>query len=337
MLRRLVPLVVCVAALGAVAPPAAAKDPKKEAIKLIARGDQLFRKGDYEGALAHYQKAYEAFPNPKILYPIAKTEEQLGRDLEAIAHYEQLLAEAEDLSPELRDEAQSRIQEIEKRLVVVTFEVTPEGATISVDDVELGQAPLERPVRLRPGTHRYAFVAEGYKPLEMTVELEAGERPVETIQLVRERPLVTERPRKRPPPAPPPPPPPPKNPKRGMLILGIAVTAGLGVGATLTGLGAVSAHGTYADGSKPLGERLDARDRGQSLALATDLFVVGAALAGGFTVYYYYKVYKPAGRASVREPEASPATDVDDESPPEIGVTPWFGPGAGGVTVRGTF
>lgn len=345
-MRILWPAVAVTVAWVAVAPPVeAAPDPKKEALKLISQGDALFRKGDYEGALAKYWKAYEAFPSPKILYPIAKTEEQLGRYLEAIGHYEQLLKEAgTELSGEVRSDAEHRIEEIEKKIAIVSFEVRPDGTSISVDDVELGQAPLDHSVRLMPGAHKYSFSREGHKPLEMAVELSAGDRPAETIQLVKIRQETIDEPppdldpaheKKRKGPSV------PTNPRRGMLIGGIVVTSGLAVAATVTGLLAVSAYGTFTDASKPLQEREDAGDSGETLALATDLLLAGTAVAGAYTIYYYYKVYKPAG-AAARERRPRPAAD-DEPPPPDIGgevstvITPWIGPSAGGITVMGSF
>src|SRR5262245_26914640 len=144
---------LCLVAVGvavvAVTARADAADPKKEAKKLIGEGDKAFKNGDYETALAKYQKAYEVFPSPKIFFPMAQAEEKLGRDLEALAHYEQLLNDAGDeLSEAVKQEAQAHIKDIEGRIVVVTFDVYPRGSTISIDDVEIGTAPIEQPTRL---------------------------------------------------------------------------------------------------------------------------------------------------------------------------------------------
>ena len=42
--------------------------------------------------------SFEAFNSPKIYFPMAQAEEKLGRDLDAIAHYEQLIADRERLT-----------------------------------------------------------------------------------------------------------------------------------------------------------------------------------------------------------------------------------------------
>src|SRR5688500_5835127 len=92
---------------------AAEKDPRKVAIKLVGQGDRLFKKGDYAGALARYQEAFQIFPSPKIFYAMAKAEEKLGRTTDAIAHFEQFLAEAgDDVNEDLRVDAQVSIQEL---------------------------------------------------------------------------------------------------------------------------------------------------------------------------------------------------------------------------------
>jgi len=81
---------------------------------------------------------------------MAQAEEKLGRDLEALQHYEMLLSEAEALDSGLRRDVEARITEIEHRIAVVEFDIKPKGTSISVDDVELGMAPLDRAVRLLP-------------------------------------------------------------------------------------------------------------------------------------------------------------------------------------------
>src|SRR5262249_33141995 len=148
--------------------------------KLIDEGDRLFGKKDYAGALERYQKAYEAFPSPKIYYPMAMTEEKLGKDLDAYNHYVELL-KVEDLPAALKKEAQGHVDDVDKRLVQLTFDVKPAGASVLMDDVEIGTTPLADPVRLMPGEHTYAVNAQGYMPVEKTMTLQAGDRLTETM------------------------------------------------------------------------------------------------------------------------------------------------------------
>lgn len=306
---------------------------KKRAKKLLSEGDSLFRKGDYEGALDRYQKAYEAFPSPKIYFPMAQAEEMLGRDLEALTHYEQLLAEAgEDLSEQVRKDAEARIAEIESRIAVITFAVEPEGAIVSIDDVEMGQAPLGEPVRLLPGPHKYSVRKEGYEPVEKQMDLKPGERVHEAVELERIRPRVA----KRPPPRPRPEPQTGTGPSDRTILWGSIVTTGaLAAGALVTGLVAVSKHGTYTDESLPVEEREKARESGADFAVLTDVLLVGTIAAGAFTAYWFYgkmdgEAAEPA-RADVAGRSAGRARA------PRGVVVPWASRDGGGVAITGDF
>jgi tetratricopeptide (TPR) repeat protein len=194
---------VALVASGSGVARAAEKDPRKAAIKLVTQGDRLFKKGDYDAALAKYQEAFQIFPSPKIFYPMAKSEEKLGRTLDALAHYEKFIDEAgDDVNEDLRVDAQVSIQELEKTLAVVRFDVRPEGVTIAVDGKEVGVSPLDKPVRLPAGEHTYHFEKTGWTRVDKSARLAAGDKLDEQITLREERPAPLVAEEAAPPPAP---------------------------------------------------------------------------------------------------------------------------------------
>lgn len=322
-MARLMLVVMLALALPSVA---RAEDPKKAAMKHLKEGDKLFKKGDYEGALIKYQKAFEAFPSAKIYFPMAQTEEQLGRYIDALTHYELLLSEAGEPIPEaLRTETEAAVAAVEKKIVTIKFDVRPTGATITVDNVELGQAPLEKPVRLMPGAHTWSITKDGFMPVEKEMDLEAGMMIDETVQLEPEQAVAAvddDQPKK------------PKKQrrdvsdpvggKRTVLIGGIVVTSALVAAATVTGLIAMSKHDQFQDGELSMEDREAARETGKSMATTTDILLVSAAVAGGFTIYWYFGQYKPAARAA----EHATGRTI---------VTPYATTDGGGIAVMGRF
>src|SRR5262245_16792472 len=92
------------------------KTGKAAAKKLLAAGDRKFARADYDGALAEYMAAYDAYPDMRIYYAVAGAEEKLGRHMDAYRHYAQLLEEGADLKPELRREVQRRFEAIKTHL-----------------------------------------------------------------------------------------------------------------------------------------------------------------------------------------------------------------------------
>lgn len=337
-------LALWVSVVVATAPVAARADDKgkKEAKKLLGQGDALFAKKSYAEALGKYQRAYEAFPSPQIFYPMAQTEEKLGQDLEAILHYEQLISDAPELKADLKAEAQARIGAIEKKLALITFRIVGAGAAVVVDDVEVGSSPLGKPVRVKPGSHTVKVTKDGFKAYVKTLELKAGARHEERVELSpggggevsAKGPdseegtgetgeeggngAVTG------PPIDLPPPPPSSN--RTWLTVGLVATGAFGAGALVTGFMARAKHATYEDETKPLDEREDARKAGKTLALVTDGLLVGAVVSAGFTAYWYWGVVKPAEAES-----GAVATSKQSI------WTPYVGAGEAGLAVMGSF
>ncbi len=320
-------LVILLAAAGSLAArgTARAEDPKKAAKKLLGEGDKLFKKGDYEGALDRYKRAFEAFPSAKIYLPMAITEEKLGRDVDAYGHYELLVSEAGDPVPEdLRADAQARMADIEKRIVVIKFDIRPLGATITVDNVELGQSPLDKPVRLAPGNHAWSINKDGFMPVEKEMELQGGTSLDEVVQLEKE-PTVeistgpagggagggATAPRRTAADA---------GGKKKVLIAGIVTTSALLSATVVFGLLAMSKHDIYTDPERSMEDRKAAQSSGRTMATVTDVMLVGAIAAGGFTAYWYFKQYKPAQAA--KEPTA---------------LVPYTTPDGAGVAVFGRF
>ena len=312
-----VPCTVAVAlvASGSGVARAAEKDPRKAAIKLVTQGDRLFKKGDYDAALAKYQEAFQIFPSPKIFYPMAKSEEKLGRTLDALAHYEQFIDEAgDDVNEDLRVDAQVSIQELEKTLAVVRFDVRPEGVTIAVDGKEVGVSPLDKPVRLPAGEHTYHFEKTGWTSVDKSARLAAGDKLDEQITLREDRPAPPVAEEAAPPPAP--------GPGRGhggaIFWTGVGVTSVLAIGWGLAGVEALEAHGEYADSSLSLAERADARDRGKAWALTSDVLLAGTLAAAAFTTWWYVAHERDDGDARA-----------------EARILPYVAPSGGGFAVCG--
>jgi len=317
---------------------------KELARKLLAAGDTLMKQGDrqerhgrqeqakekYEKALRAYEEAYDRFPAAKIFYAIGTAELKLGRYLEAIRHFRQLLQEAESVSDELRTQVEINIDEAKQYVAVLRFRVQPDGAVITVDGEDIGVAPYEEPLFVAPGEHTIAVSAEGYAPFETTVTMEAGAESDRTVDLEKTR-VVVEEPKPKPPkPKPRKPRPPP--PGRTTLLVGVAVTAGMAVAASITGIMAMGKHGDFTDETLPPSERDAARDSGKRLALVTDLLWLGTVAVGAYTAYYYFGIYQPAKRGHERRMRLE-----DSREARRLWVVPYAAAEGGGVAVGGTF
>lgn len=341
-MRLTIAILVMATALISAAPVAAQDDEaaKREAAQLLGEGDKHFQRGDYyarrdrqdsaleeyQKALAKYEQAFDLYPSPKIYYPIAQAEEKLGRWREAIRHYRQLIEEAEDISDEVRGAAINRIDEVMQHVVMLALIIEPDGATVTIDGEVVGESPISEPLILQPGEHTIAVTAEGHTPYEITEELSAGEQAQRTIEL-DQMPVLVEKPKPRPP-----------RPvvvpgvDKTRLWVGLGATGALATLATVTGLVAVSKHGTFSDESLEMGDRLAARDSGKSYAVLTDVLWVAAIGAGAYTAYYYYGTYKPEVQARDRQQREREASRAH-----RIWMTPYASERGAGVAVGGRF
>jgi tetratricopeptide (TPR) repeat protein len=328
------------------------KDGKAKARELLQSGDRRFQRGEnlqargkieeafaeYERALVDYQAAFEAYSDPQIFFPIALAEQRLGRFVESLGHYRQLLEEGKGLSGELRSRVRRAIIDVKRNLAAVLLEVKPEGAAILIDGREVARSPMSQPAFVEPGQHTYAVTLEGHTPVEGKMDLLPGKEMRRRIDLERmpvvvggqtggttdTTPVDTGT----------------QPPSRVPLYLGLGVTGALALGGATTGILALSRHSKFRDESIDMGEREDARHSGKKLAGVTDILLGGAVVGALVTTYYYYAVYLPKARAASgvgEDDEEYEEYEEYEEEAARLQVTPVIGDGVAGVAAWGRF
>jgi tetratricopeptide (TPR) repeat protein len=329
--------------------PPAEPDPatKAAAKKLLDGGDGFLKKGDsytkrkkldkakeeYERALAAYTKAHELVPNPKIYYPMAIAEEKLEKWVDVATHLRAFLAGVPDADPKMKADAERRLESAKLNIGVIALTIEPEGAQIAIEGNVVGTAPLADPLFLAPGEYTMTITADGHKPMEQKLAIEAGSESERTFELESAAVIVST-------PQPPPPPPeipmPPKPSKMTLYLAGGATFLFL-AGATTTGVIAVGKSGTWHDENADTDVREDARQSGKSMALLTDGLVLGTIVAGALTAYYFQKIYRPKQAEYKKKLEEREKALGNDEyaRAPKVYVTPWVQAGAGGLSITG--
>ncbi|MGZ6078472.1 MAG: tetratricopeptide repeat protein [Myxococcaceae bacterium] len=146
------------------------------------RGADLYRAGDFRGALAAFEAAQARAPAPQSLFNIARCQERLGQLAEAVESYSEYLASAPN-APD-RQAVAAHVAELEARLPLeASLRVSVEPpASVSVDGDAAGRSPVA--LRLKPGRHLVSAVEEGYQPLDREVDLAAGARIQLELSLV---------------------------------------------------------------------------------------------------------------------------------------------------------
>jgi tetratricopeptide (TPR) repeat protein len=173
-MRRLVRLAALTGVL-AVAGLARAEPDKSTAQRLKDLGAQAMSRSDFTLALEYFNSAYRAYPSAKLLYNIGLALDGAGRLPEAIDTYRRFFGEAgADTPAEARQYAQKRAAELERRVGTLLVGRQPADAEVSLDEES---APLvaEQPVRVMPGAHTLHATRAGHEPLNLSVEVRAGE------------------------------------------------------------------------------------------------------------------------------------------------------------------
>lgn len=329
-------------------PAPVVKDPKvakkwlQAATQLVKKGDQLAKKNDaagaktqYDLAITAYQKSIEVSEDAAavpVLFELAVTEDKAGSTLDSLTHLKVVLA-AQGQKPDLMKKAQAKLDEVSMKVGIVTLTITPAGAQILINDKESGESPLPAPLTLMPGTYTVSLTAGGYLSKDIELKVEAGSESERKIDL-EPKPIVKQpayvEPEK------------PKTvfvPSKLPLYIGGGATVALALTATVTGILAVSEHGTFTSPDSNSPERKDAQVAGKNLAMVTDICLGTAVAAGAFTAYWYMFRYKPAARAYEDRDKPAPTGPHDESASvePKINVAPWVQPQVGGLAVFGQF
>jgi len=247
---------------------------KEKAVEHFKKATMLYDEGNYEAALVEFKTSYKVLPNWKLLYYIGLTRQALHDYVGAEESFTSYLEEGKDKVPE---EKKISVQEILKNLAgfigSLLIHVDVDGAGIFVGDDFVGKSPLEGPVRLNLGDYRIKISKEGFEDFIEDVELPGGETLEVTVQLKPLAEAPTQKPgseivkaepegkSKK-----------PVKPAAFYAVVGL--TGALLAATAVTGGLAVDTHSTFDDTPEQDWEkRLDLRDKGQKLNVATDVLI----------------------------------------------------------------
>jgi hypothetical protein len=263
---------------------------KAEALQRFNRGVELSREGDPRAALVEFRRAYEMLPNYRVLYNIGQVSYELQDYVTALRSFEEYLATGgAEVPRKRRAEVEKEIEKLRPRVATAAVSVSVAGAAVSVDDVAVGKAPLEAPLRLNPGKHRVKATAEGKRDAAQTIDVAGGDSVKVELKLDDERAEA------------PPPPPPVAAGRAPVPWLAWGLTGAFAVGAGVTGVVALRASSRLDEqkGSLPVsrGDLDSTRSQMRGFALATDI-LGGAALVTG-VVATYLTLRRPGGPVAV--------------------------------------
>jgi tetratricopeptide (TPR) repeat protein len=163
---------------------------------LFAGAQRAFEQEAYGEAIVNLERAYDIFPEPNILYRIGDAYEQQGRLEEAVKYYVLYVEAAPDATDvplvrrrivdlkrhidDMRQEADAATSEappkaVEAKLAVLIVDSNPAGARVHIGDEAEPRGVTPARFRVEPGDVHIQIDADGHRPLERVLRVEAGE------------------------------------------------------------------------------------------------------------------------------------------------------------------
>lgn len=271
-MKALLGLAILSPCVAVVAATHAGEDPKvAEARPHFTRGVELYKDGDFRGALIEFQRAYQIAPNFRILYNIGKANLELLDYPAALVAFERYLAEGgAEVPTDKRTEVEAEIPKLRQRVAYLTIECNAPGVEIWVDEVMVGKTPFSKEVVV--GTGRHKISVKGQSP--EVVEVAGGDHATVKLRVdVKPTPLA-----------------PKSTPSRTGVWVGVTVTSALLVGTGVFGYLALSSRQDFrnaADAGPLSASDVDDRERKiKRFTLTTDILAGATVLAGAVTLYY---------------------------------------------------
>jgi len=265
--------------LGSV--PALADAPKptkqqiEEAMPHFSKGVELYDENDFAGALVEFKRAYELAADYHVLFNIAQAAYQVQNYAAALDGFQRYLNDGgAAIAKDRKQFVDKEIVKLKGRVAKVEVVVNIAGATVSVDDEEVGKTPLAEPLTVSQGKRKITVSLKDHAPETRTLELSGGDTQRLEFQLKEEEKA-------------PPPPPVVVETKKKIPWVAWGITGGVAGAAAVTGVIALVFSADANSKLGTIGSTADqikgAEGRAHAFALVTDILIGGAILSGGIS------------------------------------------------------
>lgn len=151
----------------------AAADDTGEAEERFKKGLMLVDEGDCENAVVEFEESYRLFPAPVVLYNMALCYDDLHQYSKSMKYYKQFMTEAENLTAQQNATIMDRIKKLEKYLGVLEVSCNMDGASVFVDDEEVGTTPMEA-TYVETGQHKLTIKLPEYDDFVKKFKMVSG-------------------------------------------------------------------------------------------------------------------------------------------------------------------
>ena len=151
----------------------------ERARKLQLEGAKLFDEGKFPQAYVAFLAAWGVSKLPGIAQNLADCEMNLGKFRDAAEHFRYVVKDSSpDAKPDDKKRAQAKLDDVLKRIAVLTVIVPIDDAVVVLDGAPLGKSPFHEGVYVDPGAHTLDATHDGYEPARISFEAPAGSTPI---------------------------------------------------------------------------------------------------------------------------------------------------------------
>jgi hypothetical protein len=171
-------LLVAAPASARASPPAPAVSAAdlQAARKLFVTGLKLYNEGSFLEALSAFTRAYAIAPRASLQRNIAQCHRDLKNFGAAYDAYQTLLAQyGASMSAADRRSVQHAIDELSTLTGTIRVAIAEAGASVTLDDHDVGTTPLRGPLRANLGAHVVTVSKAGFETLRKEVKLTGGD------------------------------------------------------------------------------------------------------------------------------------------------------------------
>jgi len=246
----------------------------EEARARYTRGMKLYDEGNPPAARAEFERAYALAPSYRILYNIGLCYQATNDYVEALRNFERYLTEGgNEITDDRRAEVNKQIADLKPNIASVTISTNVPGATITIDDIAIGQAPISDKILVNPGRRKVSAAKQGLFPATKSIVFVGSENTQVNLELT-EPPKSADA---------------PKDSTDLAPYIAWGATGALAIGAGVTGFLALKAHSDENDTIDRRGvtrsEIDDARSKTRTLSITADVLTATTLVAGGVALY----------------------------------------------------
>jgi hypothetical protein len=176
-------VLVSILAVSSTALAAPTKEEIAKATELKKKGDDQSHNSQFKDAIASYDASFAIVPDPAIHYNKARALQQLGEFPEALAEMHEFEKAA---PPALKAKVPlaKLLEEIEHNIATVTIQCEVAGATVVINDKDVGTTPISTPIQVKSGDASIIVKADGYVAYTSARDLPGGETTNVEVKLV---------------------------------------------------------------------------------------------------------------------------------------------------------